>query len=167
MKIAEGKFVSIEYTLKLDSAEVVDASEPGEPLGFVCGSGQIIAGLEQQLEGRQVGESFTAAVEAADGYGERDEGLIEEIPRKNFPADVDIQAGMTFTARGHGGPVSFNVVSVDDEKVVADFNHSLAGKRLHFNVKIIEVREPTAEELEAMQEDHSCCEHTCSGCGAH
>jgi FKBP-type peptidyl-prolyl cis-trans isomerase SlyD len=167
MKITQGKFVAIDYTLKLDSGEVVDASEPGEPLGFLCGSGQIISGLERELEGREVGGAFSAVIEAADAYGERDEGLIDEIPRKNFPADMDIQVGMTFTARGHGGPVSFNVVSVDSEKVVADFNHPLAGERLHFDVKVSEVREPTAEELEAEQEGDSCCEHTCHGCGAH
>lgn len=168
MKIAEGKFVAIDYTLKLDSGEIVDSSEPGEPLGFICGSGQIIPGLEQQLEGREAEANFVAVVDAADAYGERDEGLIDEIPRKNFPADLEIEPGMQFSARGHGGPVSFNVVSVDDDKIVADFNHPLAGQRLHFEVKIAEVREPTAEEIEELTADHSSCgEHTCHGCGAH
>lgn len=171
MKIAEGKFVAIDYTLKLDSGEVVDASEPGEPLGFISGSGQIIPGLEAQLEGRGVPDAFTAVVEAADAYGVRDEGLIDEVPRKNFPAEMEIEPGMQFTARGHGGPVSFIVMSVDAEKVVADFNHPLAGQRLHFEVKISEVREPTAEEIEELSgSDHGCCgdhEHSCSGCGGH
>jgi len=148
MKIDEHTYVAIDYTLTLDSGEVVDRSEPGEPLGFVTGFGQIIPGLEQGLAGLEQGQSAKITVEAKDGYGERQQELYREIPREHFPDDTAIEPEMVFQMTGPQGVVRFRVESATDEMVVADFNHPLAGERLHFQVTVQEVREARPEDVQ-------------------
>jgi len=164
MKVENRRYVTIEYSLSLDSGEVVDQSTAEEPLGFLFGSGQVIRGLENGLEGMEAGAAAKVTVEACDGYGEPNPALYREIPRENFPADLDIQAGMGFEAKGPHGPVTFRVREVRDDEVVADFNHPLAGERLHFDVKIADVREPRAEELAELLRG-GCDEEACGSCG--
>lgn len=164
MKVENRRYVTIEYSLSLDSGEVVDQSSPGEPLGFLFGSGQIISGLEKGLEGLEPGAAARVTVEPRDGYGEPNPALLREIPRENFPKDLDLQAGMGFEARGPHGPVTFRIKEVRPQDVLADFNHPLAGERLHFDVKVTEVREPRAEELAQLLRG-GCDESACGSCG--
>lgn len=166
MKVADRNYVAIDYKLTLDSGEVVDHSSPGEPLGFIFGAGQVIPGLEKGLEGMEAGQSDTITVEPEEAYGVPNTALEREIPRENFPADLDLKPGMGFEARGPHGPVTFRVKSVKDDAVVADFNHPLAGERLTFEVTVAEVREPHAEELAQLQsEDDGCSPSACGSCG--
>jgi FKBP-type peptidyl-prolyl cis-trans isomerase SlyD len=151
MKIQGEVYVAIDYTLTLDSDEVVDSSEPGKPFGFVFGGGQVIAGLEKGLEGMEQGESVKFTVEPEDGYGPPREELFRELPREHFPGDVDLAPNMIFEGSGPQGTFRFRVDSVRDDVVVADLNHPLAGQRLHFEVEVVEVREVRAEELEALK----------------
>jgi FKBP-type peptidyl-prolyl cis-trans isomerase SlyD len=169
MKIAEQAWVTIGYKLTLDSGELVDESEPGKPLGFVHGCGQIIPGLESQMTGMDVGDSATLTVEAIDGYGPHRAELVRELPRENFPEDMDIQAGMVFQGHGPHGPVTIRVLGVGPEQIQADFNHPLAGERLHFEVTVAGVRPASEEELaQAQSEPEHECEHgECQGCGQH
>jgi len=158
-------FVTIDYTLTLDSGEVVDKSEPGSPLGFIVGSGQIIPGLESALSGKSAGESFSVKIAAADGYGDVDEEMFQTMPRKNFPKDAELEADMMFQAQTPHGPVSFRVKEVSEEEVVVDFNHPLAGEVLNFDVKVVEVRKATEEDLAELHAAHGCDgSHSCSGC---
>ena len=157
MKVEDQVYVSIDYTLTLDSGEVVDQSKAGDPLGFIFGAGQVIGGLEKGLLGMEVGQAAKITVEPEDGYGQPEPNMLRDIPRENFPGDVALEPGMGFTARGPHGPVSFRVNSVTDDVVVADFNHPLAGQRLHFDVKVAEVREPRAEELAALMHSSAAC----------
>ncbi len=159
MKIDRNSFVSIDYTLTLDSGELVDKSEPGAPLSFILGAGQIIPGLECALEGKEVGWSDQVVVEPEDGYGRTNLDLLQEIPRSAFPEGLAIEPGMAFETSGPAGLMRFIVKSSDDDKVVADFNHPLAGERLHFDVKVVEVRAANSDELEALETDVGC------GCG--
>ena len=165
MKIEGRVYVAIEYVLTLDDGEEVDRSEPGKPLGFIYGENQIIPGLEGKLAGMAAGENAKLVIEAKDGYGEHNPEMIQEIPRSNFPEDMEIQAGMVFRANSPHGPMNIMVKSCDDKVVVGDFNHPLAGKKLNFDVNVKEVREPTPEEIEALS--HSCgpaaCESCCGG----
>ncbi|NDY42985.1 peptidylprolyl isomerase [Dissulfurirhabdus thermomarina] len=166
MKIADRTYVAIDYTLALDSGEVIDRSEPGSPLGFITGVGQIIPGLERQLMGMEAGQNAQITVEAAEAYGERNEALYREIPRQQFPSDIEVQAGMNFETMGPSGPIRFTVRSVTDEMVVADFNHPLAGERLHFDITVSEVREPSEAEMAALAGLGGCASGACdSGCG--
>lgn len=163
MKVQEGAFVAIDYTLKLDSGELVDQSGPDQPLGFVYASGQIIPGLEKAIEGMEVGHETDVAVKPEDGYGLSDEALLREIPREEFPDDMELEAGMTFQTSGPHGPIPFRLKAVEAEKIVGDFNHPLAGQRLNFKVKIVEVRGATEDEIKAME--HGCGDGCCSSCG--
>jgi len=158
-------FVTIEYTLTLGSGEVVDKSAPDAPLGFIAGCGQIIPGLENALNGKSAGESFSVKIPAADGYGAVDEEMIQSMPRKNFPSDTALEIDMVFQAQTPHGPVSFRVKEVQDEEVVVDFNHPLAGEDLNFDVKIIGVRAATDADFAKLHEAHGCDgSHSCSGC---
>lgn len=149
MKIAKGSVVGLDYSLHLGDGQVVDQSEPGEPLTYLHGEGQIVPGLESALEGADVGESRKVVVAPADGYGEHDPRGVQEVPRKAFPPGFDPKPGMELTAEGADGePVPFVIREVKPESVVIDLNHPLAGKTLHFDVTVREVRAATAEELE-------------------
>jgi len=165
MKIQEHAYVAIDYSLSLDSGEVVDHSEPGEPLGFVIGFGQIVSGLEQKLKGMEQGQSAKITVEMEEGYGERQQDLYREIPREYFPGDARIEADMVFQVNGPQGVARFRVDSVTDKMVVADFNHPLAGERLHFQVTVQQVREARPEDMQQCG-PQGC--GSCSGeCGSH
>jgi FKBP-type peptidyl-prolyl cis-trans isomerase SlyD len=150
MTIQDKSYVELEYSLTLDSGEVVDRSTPEKPLGFIFGANQIIPGLEQKLMGMAAGEDAKLVVEAAEAYGERNEELIRDLPRKYFPEGTDVQPGMIFQASTPSGPATMRVIEVGDDSVKADFNHPMAGQRLTFDVKVIEVREATKEELDAL-----------------
>ena len=164
MKIQDNAYVGIEYTLSLDSDEVIDRSEPSKPFGFIFGGSQVIVGLQKGLEGMEQGQSATFTVEPEEGYGQPIQELFREIPREQFPDDMDIEPNMVFEASGPQGPVRLRVESVNDEVVVADMNHPLAGERLHFDVKVVEVREARAEELEALKDHAGCAPESCACC---
>lgn len=165
MKIADNHYVAIDYRLTLDSGEEFDRSAEGSPLGFVTGTGSIIRGLESALTGRSAGDSFKVTIEPEAGYGPVQQELLQAIPRDRFPADVEITPGMSFHARGPRGPVALTVVSVDPEHVNVDLNHPLAGKRLTFDVKVQEVREPMPHELPAASSGCGCGPQEQSACG--
>ena len=160
MNIADKMYVAIDYTLTLESGQEIDKSPEGEPLGFITGTGQIIPGLEKALMGRAAGDSAKLVVEPEDAYGPVREDLFQEIPRSQFPEDVDVKTGMAFEAQGPRGPFMITVAKVNDnDTVTVDLNHPMAGKQLHFDVNVVEVREPTSDELAQAAARFS------SGCG--
>ncbi len=149
MKVEKGNVVKIDYRLHLGDGEVVDASEPGEPMSYLHGQGQIVPGLERAIEGMSVGESKQVVVPPEDGYGSRDPRGIQEVPRDAFPPGLDPQVGMQLAAQGpHGEPVPFLVKELKEGTVVVDLNHPLAGHTLHFDVTVRDVRTATAEEVQ-------------------
>ena len=164
MKIQNDVYVAIDYSLTLDSEEVVDCSEPGKPFGFIFGGGQVIMGLEKGLEGMEQGESVKFTVEPEEGYGQPRQELFRELPREHFPGDLDLAPNMIFEGSGPQGTFRFRVESVSDEVVVADLNHPLAGQRLHFDIEVVEVREARAEELEALKNHAGCAPESCACC---
>lgn len=148
--VSDGKVVSMDYSLRLDDEpEVVDTSAGREPLQFVQGQGQIISGLERELYGMSVGEEKDVVVSPADGYGESDPEAFQLVPLDAFPPDATIEPGMGLQLQDTSGQVfTAYVDEVRPDGVVLDFNHPLAGKTLYFNVKIADLREATADELE-------------------
>jgi FKBP-type peptidyl-prolyl cis-trans isomerase SlyD len=149
MEIAKDKVVSIEYRLHLGDGKIIDESEPGDPLVYLHGYEEIVPGLEKALEGKKVGESLKVQVPPEEGYGEYDPEGVQEVPREEFPADMELEEGGIVTATDEeGDEVEFLVKEVRPKTVVVDFNDPLAGKTLHFEVTVREVREATAEELE-------------------
>ena len=140
--------VSMEYTLHVDG-EQIDSSEGQDPLQFLVGYGNIISGLERELMGMRVGESKDVTVQATDAYGEFDEEAFMQVPRDQFPKDMPMEEGLELTVRDDSGQSRYaRVDAIEGDVVTLNFNHPLAGDELHFNVKVVGLREPTAEELE-------------------
>ncbi len=149
MTIKHNSAVSFHYTLTDDEGQQLDSSAGKEPLADLHGSRNSVQGLENARKGKNVGDSRVVAVPAAEGYGEVQPDLIQEVPRESFQGVDDIEVGMQFEAQtGQGGAVPVTVTLVTDETVTVDGNHPLAGKDLNFDVTIADVREATAEELE-------------------
>jgi FKBP-type peptidyl-prolyl cis-trans isomerase SlyD len=147
-KVGKGSVVSVDYELHLGDGKVVDASTPGSPLAYIHGEAQIVPGLERALEGLAAGDARQVVVSPEDGYGEHDARGVQEMPRNAFPEGAELTAGMELAARGEGGEtVPFVIREVKPHSVVIDLNHPLAGKTLHFDVTIREIREATEEEL--------------------
>lgn len=146
MEIAAARVATFHYILTDDTGEVIDRSPDDQPLSYFHGAGNIVPGLEKALDGRSAGDSLTVDVSPAEGYGERVEALIQDVPREAFQGIDTIEPGMQFQANGGQGPVLVTVVAVDDGQVRIDGNHPLAGKTLHFDVRITEVRDSTDEE---------------------
>ena len=158
MQIGSETVVTIHYTLTDEKGVVLDSSAGEEPLSFVHGAGTMIPGLEKALLGKSPGESMKISVAPADGYGLRDEDLVQKVPRKNFPVE-DVEVGMHFQTRSPNGPRIVTVLATDDENITVDANHPLAGATLNFDVQVLEVRAATPEDL--MPSCGSC--ETCSG----
>ncbi|MBP6672145.1 MAG: peptidylprolyl isomerase [Bacteroidetes bacterium] len=147
MRIAKDKVVSIEYTLRDNDGNVLDTSEGREPLAYLHGNGNLIPGLESQLEGKGANEALKVVVAPADGYGEFDAAQIVNVPKSQFAGVAELAVGMQFTASGPEGQQVVTVTKIENDTVTVDGNHPLAGQTLNFDVKIIEVREATADEL--------------------
>ncbi|MDR5891496.1 MULTISPECIES: FKBP-type peptidyl-prolyl cis-trans isomerase [Halomonas] len=148
MQIAQNSVVAFHYTLTNDAGEVLDSSEGREPLTYLHGAGNIIPGLEKELEGRQAGDKLSAVVSPAEGYGEKQEQLVQEVPRDAFQGVESVEPGMQFQAQTQGGPLMVTVTSVEGDTVTVDGNHPLAGQTLNFAVEIASVREASQEEVE-------------------
>ncbi|MBP7691919.1 MAG: peptidylprolyl isomerase [Anaerolineales bacterium] len=146
MHITKHTVVAIDYTLTDDAGGVLDSSRGGEPLAYLHGVGQIIPGLERALEGKAAGEAFQVAIAPADGYGERDDRLKQQVTRDMFEGHA-IEVGMQFMAQMAGAQHVFTVVGVDGDDVTVDGNHPLAGVPLNFDVTVVSVRAATEEEL--------------------
>jgi FKBP-type peptidyl-prolyl cis-trans isomerase SlyD len=146
--IADGQVVVMQYTLRSDEGEVLDASTPDEPMAYLHGAENIVPGLENALTGKGVGFKGKVTVAPADGYGEREDEEPEAIPRKAFPPDMDIEAGMTFMAEGPNNEhAPIWVVAVEGDKIIVDSQHPLAGKTLHFEVEVLAIRPATEDEM--------------------
>jgi len=155
----------IEYTVKNSKGEVVDSNKGQAPLEFIAGKGQIIPGLEKEIEGMEVGEEKVVTVKAEDAYGERNEEWVETLPKEQFEG-IELQKGMTLYGQSPDGQtIAVTVKDFDDKTVTIDYNHPLAGEDLTFDVKVVTKRDATIEELAAQNGGHSCgCD---SGCGCH
>ena len=147
MQVADKKAVSISYTLKDDAGKVIDSSEGRAPLVYLHGTGSIVPGLEKALEGKQSGDEVHVDLSVDDAYGRRDEKKVRKVPLRKLPAGK-VAVGMRYRVQTDGGPVSALVTAVQGDYATIDANHPLADMNLHFDVKILEVREATADELE-------------------
>ena len=147
--IKQNSVVTMHYQLKDVDGQILDSSEGAEPLTYLHGANNIIVGLEEALLGKAVGDEVNAVIEPEKAYGPMVEALIQTVPKAAFGDEIsNIEVGMRFQAETEQGPVPVVVTSMDDETVTVDGNHPLAGKELHFNVNIAEVRDASAEEIE-------------------
>lgn len=146
MTIEMHSVVSMHYTLKDDEGIVLDSSEGREPLVYLQGAGNIIPGLEKQLEGKTTGDKVQATVGPEEGYGTRQQELIQQVPKDQFPKDEPLAVGMQFSLQMDHGPMIATITEVAEEHATIDMNHPLADKTLHFDVEIVEVRVANPDE---------------------
>jgi FKBP-type peptidyl-prolyl cis-trans isomerase SlyD len=147
LSIKHDSVVTFNYTLKGDGGEVIDSSAPGEPLAYLHGHGNLVPGLERELEGKNAGDQLTVKVLPADGYGEHSKDLIQKVPRRSLKGISKITVGMRLHAQTEQGPRAVTVTNVTGDMVTIDANHPLAGQNLNFEIGIVAVRDATAEEL--------------------
>lgn len=144
--VAADRVVSLHYTLTSGEGDVIDTSQGRPPLKYLHGHGQIVPGLEGALDGMRLGESKQVKVPAAEGYGERDEAAVFQVPRHQLPEDIAV--GMQVQGNlGEGRTANLTITSITKSQVTLDANHSLAGHDLHFDVSIAAVEAATPEEI--------------------
>lgn len=148
MEIKENAVVGMHYHLTDDGGQVLDTSKGKEPLYFISGLGHIIPGLDKELQGKKTGDKFNAVIEPDMAYGERDDNMIQKIPKTQFEAPGEIEVGMQFEVQTEVGALLVNVSAVEGDEITVDGNHPLAGVRLTFDIEVTEVRDATKEELE-------------------
>ena len=148
MEITADRVVLIHYTLKGDDGAVIDSSAGGEPLAYIHGHGNLVAGLEKALDGKRDGDKIVVSVTPADGYGVHDAALIQRVPKRSLQGAGQIKKGMQFQGQTPEGMRLFTVTALVGDMVTLDGNHPLADKTLNFDVDVVTVREATSEELE-------------------
>ena len=159
MQVADKKVVSMQYTLTNDADEVLDQSQPGDPLIFLQGAGNIIPGLEKELIGKVTGDSLKVRVSPEEAYGVRDESKVQTMPVSAFQGVDTVEPGMQFHAEGNNGPVMIMVTEVNGDQAIVDGNHPLADQALTFDVEITDIRDATEDELTHGHIHSAGCQH--------
>jgi len=147
MQIESNSVVTLHYTLKDNDGNIIDQSDDGSFL-YLHGAMNIIPGLENALTGKSAGDEVSVTVSPEEGYGAKDPERIQEVPKEMFENSDEIAVGTQFHAQSpDGGAIVVTVTEVKDDVVVIDGNHALAGVDLNFDVKVIEVRQASEEEM--------------------
>lgn len=146
MKIENDKVVTLHFTVVDSEGTEIDSTYDHEPLAFIQGSNLLVEKLEESLVGMSVGDKKSVSLEAEEAYGLRYEELVQPMPMSMFEG-MEVAVGMQFRATTDEGEQSVIVVDIDEDKVVVDGNHPLAGIAMTFNVEVMEIREATADEL--------------------
>jgi FKBP-type peptidyl-prolyl cis-trans isomerase SlyD len=145
--VNKGKVVSIHYTLKDDQGNILDTSEGKDPLTYLHGANNVIVGLENAIEGKKTGDTFSVSIEPTEAYGEKDEAKKQVLERSMF-GEHEVQVGQQFHAADpEGNSIVVTVTNIDGDDIVIDGNHPLAGLTLNFDVEIVDVREASEEEI--------------------
>jgi FKBP-type peptidyl-prolyl cis-trans isomerase 2 len=135
-----GDKVKVHYHGKLRTGETFDSSQDREPLEFELGSGQVIKGFDEGIQGMQVGDKKTIEIAVVDAYGEKQQEMIIEFPKDQFPPDMNPEPGMQLMmSNGSGQQFPVTIVDVKDESVILDANHPLAGQELIFDLELVEI----------------------------
>jgi peptidylprolyl isomerase len=135
-----GDKVRVHYHGKLRSGETFDSSEGREPLEFTIGSGQVIKGFDDGVTGMNTGEKKTVEIPVGDAYGEKNDEMIIEFPKDQFPPDMNPEVGQQLMMNnGQGQSFPVNIVEVREETVLLDANHPLAGQDLIFDLELVEI----------------------------
>jgi FKBP-type peptidyl-prolyl cis-trans isomerase SlyD len=148
MQIAAHKVVKIHYTLTNEEGDILDSSRGQDPLAYIHGHGNIIPGLENALTGHSPGDRFQVTIPPEDAYGLRNDELVQSVPKSAFQGVDEILPGMQFQAQSPTGLQLVTVLDVEEDEVLLDGNHPMAGITLNFDVEVTDVRDASAEELD-------------------
>ncbi|MGL4733585.1 MAG: peptidylprolyl isomerase [Enterovibrio sp.] len=179
MAITKDMVVSLAYQVKDEAGALVDESSSHAPLQYLHGYNNLIVGLENALEGKKAGDSFSITVEPELAYGPYLDGLVQRVPAEVFQGADELEVGMRFIADTDQGHLPVEITAIEGDEVVVDGNHMLAGQTLSFDVTVVDVRAATPEELAHghAHQAHGCCsghghshshahdDHEC--CGGH
>ena len=162
LTVSDQMVVSLAYQLKLEGGMEYERVEADTPMQYIHGGGQLLPGLEKELDGMGVGEQKTVVLEPAEGYGERTSEDMLEVARDDFPADYTLVSGkpIRIADENTGEEFTAYIKDVELDSVTLDFNHPLAGERLQFDVKVVDIRKASELELShghvhrAEEEDH-------------
>ena len=147
MQIEDKKIVVMNYTLTTDEGEVLDKSTDGR-FAYLHGADNIISGLEKALTGKKTGDNLTVKVAAEDGYGMRNDEMVQVVGREMFESDAELEVGTQFHAEGPDGqPIMITIAAIDGDDITIDGNQPLAGVNLNFDVSIIDIRDASEEEI--------------------
>ncbi|MFW5804896.1 MAG: FKBP-type peptidyl-prolyl cis-trans isomerase [Bacteroidales bacterium] len=145
-------FVKIHYTGALSDGAVFDSSEGKDPLAFILDIGMLIPGLEKSVKEAEKGDKKTVKIPPAEAYGEVDDKAIQDVPKTQFPEDLELKEGLQLQAQTQQGPIPVVVKEIKPESVMVDFNHPLAGEELKFDYEVVEKRPATEEDLKNLME---------------
>ncbi|MDR0698722.1 MAG: FKBP-type peptidyl-prolyl cis-trans isomerase [Tannerella sp.] len=168
MRISKNKFVSVTYELNVgenDERELMERATKDRPLQFIFGVGSMLPAFEENIKELEPGALFHFSINPEDAYGEYDEDHVVELPKNLFEVDGKfdddyIREGVTLPMMNSTGErMNGSVLEVNDQAVVMDFNHPLAGETLHFSGEILDVHEPAEDEIAAINSAMS------GGCG--
>ena len=139
-KVEKGDWIKVEYEGAFDDGTVFDSTKMngGAPLKFQVGMGQLIKGFDSSVMDKNIGEAYTIRLEPSEAYGDLKEGMTQKVPKAQFPKGVDLAPGLMLMVMGPQGQTPASIKSVEEEEVVIDLNHPMAGKVLNFNIKIVE-----------------------------
>lgn len=146
MKIEDNRVVRFHYTVSEPGQAALETSREQEPVSVLIGHGNLIAGLEEQMRGREAGDRFEATLTPEQAYGPRVDAMVQRVPRKHFKG-AKLAPGMQVTLPTDQGPRAMTVKKVGISVVDVDLNHPMAGKTLAFDVEILDVREASEEEI--------------------
>jgi FKBP-type peptidyl-prolyl cis-trans isomerase 2 len=139
-RISHGEWIKVEYEGTFDDGTVFDSTNMngGTPLKFQVGMGQLIKGFDNSVVDKKLGDEYTIRLEPSEAYGERKDGMTQRVPRSQFPKGVELQPGLMLMVMGPQGQMPASIKSIEDDEVVIDLNHPMAGKVLNFKIKIVE-----------------------------
>ncbi len=174
MKIETNKYVAVTYDLNVgegEERELMERATPEVPLRFIFGTGLMLPAFEKALEGLEAGDAFDFSIEPKEAYGEYNEEHVLDLPKSIFEVNgkfdaENVKEGVTLPMMdSEGNRMNGSVLEIKKDVVVMDFNHPLAGETLHFSGKVVDVHEPTAEEIAALTASAGGCGGGCGGCG--
>ena len=149
MPLKSNQVVTMNFILKDDAGNVLDSTEGNEPFSFISGGNQILPKLEEKVGEMLIGSKKDVVLNPEDGYGIYQEDAVRIVKRSEFPEDIEIGKGMSFLAKSpQGKDMQFLVKEINGDDITVDFNHPLAGKTLHFNLELLNLRDATQEELD-------------------
>lgn len=136
----ENDKVQVHYTGRTKDGEVFDSSVDREPLEFTIGSGMLLKDFEQGVMGMSVGDKKTIDITAENGYGMKNDSLVQQVPKDVLPAEIKPEVGMGLVSeQPDGSRVNVMIIAVDETTITVDANHPLAGEDLTFEIELVQI----------------------------
>lgn len=147
MEVADGRVVTVEYTVHLEDGTLVDSTGRCGPIAVMMGSGQLFPALEDRIGGMRAGETRTVDIPPEEAYGPHHPDLVRAMPRDRLPPDLALEVGRDYTIKSPDKrPLRFRLLEIGDSEVRVDFNARGAGQRMVATVTVVDVRAPTPDE---------------------